>query len=413
MANFYDSVGPFTFAEGPSGDASGTTDYTRLAANLTTLSDQGGGILLLGQGTYCINQSLHLPDAVEIWGQGKSTWIAACASGFTGTSVVVIGTGTPSPSNITTDSMFRYMTISAEGAVDECVYSAQANENSGLDSVVCQSYLQKGVHIVGAANSGTGHADNPVFRDVVCEGQATAGNLNGLYIDSMPSKAHLENITVIALTGSASTGAGVYFHNCNDATMLSLHVENHTDGVMVDGSNAFVANLTGPSVTNMVHTKNAGTVSGHAINGGPLATYALTNDNLSISQSGYIGVANEGGRLSRRVATTGTGGYALTGSTGTILTYTAPSDGCLHWATFTAQLIVSSAETGGQVNLNVPGLGISIFAAGNATGTFHPLQNSVSGSESFLLRPGDTIAIQQATALTAGAAVLYADLYST
>lgn len=102
------------------------------------------------------------------------------------------------------------------------------------------------------------------------------------------------------------------------------------------------------------------------------------------------------------VATTGTGGFALTNGTGTIMSWTAPADGRLHNATWSLIQQVTSAETGGVVVTGISGkytIGNS-FVGGSTTGW------SSSGTTVAVL-PGDTFVINQATALTAGAATVY------
>lgn len=117
--------------------------------------------------------------------------------------------------------------------------------------------------------------------------------------------------------------------------------------------------------------------------------------------------------LTQLQATTGVNGFALINGTPTILSWTAPNDGQVHRVWLIAQENVTSPETGGQVNLNfrdlqgnaqsrqaIPG------GAGNGfTGGFTPM--------AFLVQAGQTVSAVQGTALTAGAATVWAELWAS
>lgn len=107
------------------------------------------------------------------------------------------------------------------------------------------------------------------------------------------------------------------------------------------------------------------------------------------------------------VASTGAAGYTLVNGTGTIFTWTAPSDSALHRVLLLVTLGVTSAETGGQLQLsgtNPAGTTANqSFLSAQGTGN-HEAQFSLQ------VQAGSTVTLSQNTALTAGAAVLWADL---
>lgn len=114
------------------------------------------------------------------------------------------------------------------------------------------------------------------------------------------------------------------------------------------------------------------------------------------------------------LATTGAAGYTLVNGTGNILTWTAPSDGALHRVLTFANKHVSSAETGGQVQITVtlpdgtPGTG-QLFAGSQGTGW-----QTASGVALWaFIQAGSTVTIKQSTALTAGTSVLWAELWGS
>ena len=114
-----------------------------------------------------------------------------------------------------------------------------------------------------------------------------------------------------------------------------------------------------------------------------------------------------------KVADLGEDGYTLVDGTGTILSWTAPNDGNVHYAAVSARLAVSSAETGGGVGIETANDSLgdltsptAVIAGGQGVGTngraFAPCP----------IGPGATITVYQSSALTAGAAVLYAAIFS-
>ena len=150
----------------------------------------------------------------------------------------------------------------------------------------------------------------------------------------------------------------------------------------------------------------------------PGDTVTLTNDQYAQLTSSALsslltGAVNENS-LSV-AATTGTGGFALQNATPTILTWTVPNDGQLHMFTVVSVLHVTSAETGGVVQVvyqsPVSGAGShfsQILAGGLATDT-----NGQTGTTIFgLAQAGTSVTVQQTSALTAGAASLRAEIWA-
>lgn len=106
------------------------------------------------------------------------------------------------------------------------------------------------------------------------------------------------------------------------------------------------------------------------------------------------------------IATTGPGGFPLQNGTPVILTWTPPNDGKLHRTMCFAEQIIGSAETGGLVSLQTASNAQQLFSGGQASGR----QQAFAGQ---MLQPGETSSVTQATALTAGAATVYAELWGS
>lgn len=112
-------------------------------------------------------------------------------------------------------------------------------------------------------------------------------------------------------------------------------------------------------------------------------------------------------------ATTPVGGFALVNGTPDILVWTAPNDGKLHRALVLAQLQVTVNETGGQVNIvgATPVINAAVlFANGSVVGGY---SGQAGGYIVVTLQPGQTIRVAQAIALTAGAAVLFGEIWGS
>lgn len=134
-----------------------------------------------------------------------------------------------------------------------------------------------------------------------------------------------------------------------------------------------------------------------------------------IDQSGNVSV--NGGRLTAPVAVTAAGGFALQNGTPTILSWTAPNDGAMHWVTSIPALIhVTGAETGGLVQVSYFGFTgaaqhvATLFAAGLGTDT---AGQAAANAFSFPVAPGTVVAVTQTSALTAGAAVVFASIWAS
>lgn len=108
-------------------------------------------------------------------------------------------------------------------------------------------------------------------------------------------------------------------------------------------------------------------------------------------------------------ATTGTTGFTLANGTSTVLSWTAPNDGLLHRVLVHAGLHVTSTETGGAISLTITQPDGSIYPATMYAG------GSGSGAVSGVtiahpVKAGTAVVIAQSSALTAGAAIMWAEI---
>lgn len=113
-----------------------------------------------------------------------------------------------------------------------------------------------------------------------------------------------------------------------------------------------------------------------------------------------------------QLAATPFAGVPLINGTQNVLTWTAPNDGVMHRVLVMGTQHVTSTETGGTINLGVTlpdgtAASFQLFASGAATGA-HNLS-----FETYLVAPNTTVTISQATALTAGAAKVWFELWGS
>jgi len=109
-------------------------------------------------------------------------------------------------------------------------------------------------------------------------------------------------------------------------------------------------------------------------------------------------------------ASTGQAGVALQNGTPTFLTWNVPNDGQLHRFYVVSSLDVTVAETGGnvQVSFTLPDGSAGTFAQ---HGPNLAVSTNRSGPLGATVQPGSTVTIRQSTALTAGTAQMWADLW--
>ena len=131
--------------------------------------------------------------------------------------------------------------------------------------------------------------------------------------------------------------------------------------------------------------------------------------NTMLSSSGSLPEWTLGLQLQ---AATAVAGYTLVNGTGNIISWTAPNDGNLHRAIVMSSLKVTSNETGGQIGATSvdPASGSAfngLYAANQAAGSYS------SNAPGLILGANQAVAVEQATALTGGAAVLWAEIWGS
>jgi hypothetical protein len=109
-------------------------------------------------------------------------------------------------------------------------------------------------------------------------------------------------------------------------------------------------------------------------------------------------------------AVTPTAGFALQNGTPNILQWNVPNDGKNHRFQVFGEKIVTALETGGQINVTFTtpdggGQSVSIVGGGLAAG------HNMTSYRCEQVQAGSVVTVVQNTALTAGASILYAELW--
>jgi len=207
-------------------------------------------------------------------------------------------------------------------------------------------------------------------------------------------------------------------------------------GVRLFGANASGAPKTGtwkagdmvPDRTGVIWICTAGGTPGTWTSAAALAlplTGGTMSGAIAMGANKVTGLANGSGaqdaaafgQINALLATTGASGFALQNGTPNVLTWTAPNDGNMHRVLVMAVLHCTSTETGGAVSLTFTlpdGTSGSkaIFAANNTTGAIG-VPTSQNGPAFMLIEANTTIALVQTSALTGGAAVVFAEFWGS
>lgn len=114
------------------------------------------------------------------------------------------------------------------------------------------------------------------------------------------------------------------------------------------------------------------------------------------------------------LAATPDAGFALQNGTPVILSWTAPDDGQLHRVSAICSIVISAAETGGVVawEFTAPdgtAAGYDVSTGGQGTGWDY----SSAAAHPAVIKAGSTATLTQTSALTAGAAKIWAEIWGS
>jgi hypothetical protein len=141
---------------------------------------------------------------------------------------------------------------------------------------------------------------------------------------------------------------------------------------------------------------------------------------IAMGANKITGLANGGaaadaaafGQILALQATTGAAGYTLVNGTGNIITWTAPNDGNMHRVVLMAILLVTTTEVGGSLNVAYTLPNGTAENSQVIVGAQTPGAKLISTAV-FLIEANTAFTFQQASALTSGAAVAWAEIWAS
>lgn len=312
----------------------------------------------------------------------------------------------------------------------------------------------------GAGNKSYNNGANPQWasgsnysaRAVVMYGGAMYRAINALTNDTTAPSSDTANWTALSANAPQAWGIGYYFDSnasecawaaCdaqqNAASDYCLHDAaavlvqgvsrqpasgaasnpDYYSSLVLDGALGCTADIAFSQLNSLAYALravNGATRNDVRMTGDTTYQAILSPDSLALVGSGNS-VRVNGTPLTETslLATTDDSGFALQNGTPTILSWTAPDDGQLHRVTLYAVLNVTSTETGGQIQLDWYGpwsgsaaYQLNIFNA-EESATTHGSPPTIS--QNLLIGPGTTVSLVQSSALTAGAATVYAEIW--
>lgn len=112
-------------------------------------------------------------------------------------------------------------------------------------------------------------------------------------------------------------------------------------------------------------------------------------------------------------AATPAAGFTLVNGTPTILTWTPPNDGLMHRVQLWGDVNVSAGTTGGLIQIHMTDQGGTAGTLQMDAGSHAGTGFFVSASRNLLIQGGSTLTISQDSALTAGTAAFYAEIWGS
>lgn len=420
----------------------------------TTVASGSNGVnvnTFTGSGTLDVASSASFPSSGQVivsTANDSSPGLALLS--YTGTGSGTLTGVTLISANAGTLSTGGVVAAPQAGVILDTALGDANSENQFLDhtQIASASGICLGIDLASAS----GHANDTLYSDLVTASGGGLASVVGMgggghnfieYYDrsaasGAPAATVWNNASVLVFRGGEDQ---------NNATTGVVHLVDGSIAVTeIDTRNLSVSTNTAvATVTNGVllvrgHSRWSGTVNVGGSGTLDLSDPAGYFDN---SSSGVLSVSGSAGTLItapsypqalagpptvsswtgttlttlsaagvlQPVASTPVAGVSLSTSAQTILTWTAPNDGNLHYATVFGNLHVSSAETGGVIDgvFTDPGgntITAPLDAGGHGAGTYSFTAKVVC------IGAGSTVEVTQA-ALTAGTALAWAAIWAS
>lgn len=417
----------------PSGDASGATDTTNIQAALNANKD----VALFDNSAYYLNANVSLTITYQTLTIPSLTTVhlTASAASVTIPATVkegrILGGGT-----IDGGAVANYGIQMADNGLGQhelhiIVQNCQGSPGKGI-------YQGYGNHSVlyyrcRTPNNNIGVHQNyttQLTNHIACDYH---GNLtqNVLFGDNVHTVGLTTMVGCDTERGNSGTGGnvvGMYVQGVSPLILIGHYSESHTTAGSHDIE---VAGAQYSTIRCVGGTFNGNAVANYAVVMSASVSCDLDFDNTNFTgyATGWLDDTTAANKLSvttdacnlngtptpRRqtaLASTGSSGFAKQNGTPVIATWTAPNDGVLHYADVSYLVNVATAETGGQVQVQLQNTTPAtvatktIDAGGNGTGYALPTAYAAK----FSVPPGYTFRLIQSTALTVGASTVYASI---
>jgi len=261
------------FRYGATGD--GVTDDLKAINNASASIDAlGGGVVFLPVGTYAVSNTVVVPNRVVFNGEGRDigptgaprgTTILAMASFPINTPVVQLADGSAQAFGCRVQNLCIHCRAIA-GSVG--VFSAVAQESSGLQRVTIRGFMATGVSFTDT----TSVLFNGNFLlsevEIFCDTTAT-GTIGFYWLSKNGAFGFLERVSINSKNTSVDQTAGISVVNGGVGTgkgqliVQGANIEGQTDGILVGADTLLVASGVGGYVsqgggTNVIRIASGG-----------------------------------------------------------------------------------------------------------------------------------------------------------
>jgi hypothetical protein len=231
---------------GAKGDNS-TDDTTAISNALTdaaaTVSGTAGGVVFLPRGTYIVNSTLTIPTKVRLVGAGRSATVIKAGGSFTfnGTTDAVVRIGNAGV-NAHGTRIENLLIDCNDIANSICVYSATANEQSGIRECTLQRYRLYGAYFATTSSANFSVRDSEFFGS-----DTSVAGMIGVWLSACAGAAVIDRCTFNSYSGAAELGMGIHLDHTGGhvMTVSNCHFENSDFGIRQTGNSARLISNTG------------------------------------------------------------------------------------------------------------------------------------------------------------------------
>lgn len=202
------------------GPSSSTTDIQTALSSLPS-----GGVVQLSAGTYLISAMLTVPENVKLRGYGRNTILQAVPAFNFSTNTAIVRLGS---SAITHGAQIEDLHIHGNDIANSVgVYSAWAQEQSGLSNVVVSHVTKYGIWWDGI------NTQNSFMHNIDVQTTTGSASTVPIFIDGALSFRGIFGATII---GASGVPVGLRINGLTSGTFSNIHMETVTVGIEIGSS---------------------------------------------------------------------------------------------------------------------------------------------------------------------------------